>query len=111
MAEEKPAEEKKTEDALVSGEAKEAREKQLSENKGTISKPRKKKRRGKQLEIPEHTRLTFLFFPPYGIAWLLTHKELDKEARTFGAIGMTIYLFLWAIPFGLLAYAHTLSNS
>lgn len=111
MAEEKPAEENKPQEPLVSDEGKAAREKQITENKGAISKPRKKKRRGKQLDIPEHTRLTFLFFPPYGIAWLMTNKKLDKELRTYGAVGMTIYLFLWAIPFGLLAYAHTLSNS
>lgn len=76
------------------------------------SKPKKsRKKRGKGLEIPEHTRITFLLFPPYAIAWLLTNKEIDAESRKFGAIGMSIYLILWAIPLALLAYAYVISNA
>ncbi len=112
MAEESKEHQENPQEPLVKKDAKSMREEQqaaLSSGEGAA--PKKKKKRGKQLEIPEHTRITFLLSPPYGIAWLLTNKSIDKDLRKFGAIGMAIYLIIWAIPLALMAYAYVIMNA
>lgn len=42
---------------------------------------------------------------------MLTNKSIDKDLRKFGAIGMAIYLIIWAIPLALMAYAYVIMNA
>ncbi len=102
MADDKPEEQEQSQDSLVKKDAKTMREESAQQ---APAKKRKKRRRNRQLDIPDHTRFTFLLFPPYGIAWLLTNKQLDGEMRKFGMITMTVILVVWAVPISLLAYA------
>jgi len=110
MAEESKESQETPKEPLVKKDAKSMREEQQMNHSAGGAK-KKKRKRGKQLEIPEHTRITFLLFPPYGIAWLLTNKEIDEDLRKFGAIGMTVYLIIWAIPLALMAYAYVIMNA
>lgn len=109
MADENPEEKQEKQEPLVKKDANAIRADSLVNSGAQPKKARKK--RGKGLEIPEHTRITFLLFPPYGIAWLLTNKSIDAEMKKFGAIGMSVYLFLWSVPLALLAYAYVITNS
>ena len=113
MAEESKEQQENPKEPLVRKDAKSMREEQQAaqSTSANAAPKKKKKKRGKQLEIPEHTRITFLLFPPYGIAWLLTNKSIDKDLRKFGAIGMAIYLIIWAIPLALMAYAYVIMNA
>jgi hypothetical protein len=52
--------------------------------------------------MPDSTRLTIMMFPPYGFAWLWFHKQLDREKKIFGTIGMAIYLLLWFVLVALI---------
>ncbi len=114
MAEDSKEQQENPQEPLVKKDARSMREEQQAAQSGGDGGPqkkKKKKKRGKQLEIPEHTRITFLLFPPYGIAWLLTIKQIDKDLRKFGAIGMTVYMIIWAIPLALMAYAYVIMNA
>ena len=109
MADENPQEKQEKQEPLVKKDASAIREESEQPAKAKPKKSRRKRNKG--LDIPEHTRITFLLFPPYGLAWLLTNKDIDGEMKKFGAIGMSIYLILWTIPLALLAYAWVLTNS
>ena len=109
MADENPEKKQEKEEPLVKKDASAIRAETGQPAAAKPKKPRKKRKKG--LDIPEHTRITFLLFPPYGLAWLVTNKDIDPEMKKFGAIGMLVYLILWTIPLALLAYAYVINNS
>jgi hypothetical protein len=57
--------------------------------------------------MPESTRLTIMLFPPYGLAWLWLNKDLDKEKKVFGSVGMSLYLGVWLVLVGFVLYFFT----
>ncbi len=63
--------------------------------------------RPQPIVIPDSTRFTIMLFPPYGLAWLWLNKDLDKERKVFGSIGMALYTGLWLLLVGFVLYFFT----
>lgn len=59
------------------------------------------------LVVPDSTRFVIMMFPPYGLAWLWLNKNLDKEKKIFGSVGMGLYLLVWLVLVGFVLYFFT----
>lgn len=62
------------------------------------------RKRRQRVELPNSARLTTMLFPPYGLAWLWTRKDLDRETKIYGSIGLCFYLVMWLVLVFLILY-------